>query len=122
MSEIQPTLEVAASTRILRERRRAALKAASGRVVLGRSFLTLRGLAEACAAETGSAVRGELDGIALARLARHCADGIPALGPLVENQPRMAAALAATLRDLRDAGVPPAALPDSSRSHRSLST
>jgi ATP-dependent helicase/nuclease subunit B len=122
VSEIQPTLEVAASTRVLRERRRAALAAASGRVVLGRSFLTLRGLAEACVAETGSAVRGELDGIALARLARHCADGIPALGALVENQPGMAGALAATLRDLRDAGVPAAALPDSSSSLRSLYT
>ncbi len=120
MSEIQRTLEVAASTRVLHERRREVLETAGGRAVLGRHFLTLRGLAEACAAETGTAVRGELGGLALARLTRQCAEGVAVLGPLVAQQPGSAAALATSLRDLRDAGVPPEALPASLQPLRTL--
>jgi len=88
--------------------------------MLGRHFLTLRGLAEACAAETGTPVRAELGAPELARLTRQCAEGIAMLGPLVAEQPGAAAALAATLRDLRDAGVPPAALPPSLHPLRTL--
>ena len=120
MSEIQRTLEVAASTRVLHQRRREALEATGARALLGRHFLTLRGLAEACAAETGVAIRGELGGLALARIVRQCAPGIAVLGPLVARQPGTALALAATLRDLRDAGVPPNALPDAVGSLRTL--
>ena len=120
MSEIERTLDVAASTRVLHERRREALDAARGGAILGRHFLTLRGLAEACAAETGTPVRGELGAPELTRLTRQCADGIAILGPLVAEQPGSAAALAATLRDLRDAGVPPAALPSSLHPLRTL--
>ena len=122
MSEIQRTLEVAASARILQYRRRRALEDSCERVVLGRHFVTLRGLAEACVAETGIALRGELAGPALARVVRHCARRISALAALVDTQPGAIRALAGTLRDLRDAGVSPDALPASLRPLRELYT
>src|SRR5262245_13020916 len=105
-------LEIAASTRVLRERSVAALERASHGVVLGLELLNLRALAERCAAETGVAVRAVLGGEALARAVEICARRSERLRPLVDGRPGLAHALAGTLRDLRDAGVPPGALPE----------
>jgi hypothetical protein len=104
-------LEIAASTRVLRERRRRALESAPDEVVLGLELVNLRALAERCAAETGVPVRATLGGDALARAVEVCARRSSRFGPLVGERPGLAHALAGTLRDLRDAGVPPAALP-----------
>ena len=104
-------LEVCASARVLEERRLRALRDASGGAVLGRSFLTLRGLAEACAAETEVTISGWLDDAALTRVAQRCADASPHLAAVIQQRPSLARALAQTLRDLRDAGVSPEALP-----------
>jgi RecB family exonuclease len=112
LSKIQPTLQIASSTQVLLERRRQALAASASGVVLGRHFLTLRGVAEACAHESGAPVRGELDAVALARIVRHGARNIPALGTAIAGRPGTALALAGTLRDLRDAGVPAFEVPD----------
>ncbi len=103
---------MAASTRVLGERRASVLSAADD-VVLGTTFITLRGLAEHCAAETGAPLRRALDGAAFTRLVHHCAAESSGFGPLFAERPGLAGALAATLRDLRDAGVSPDALPSS---------
>ncbi len=107
-----PVLYVAASTRVLEARRRALLSDSSTGIVLGHHFVTFRGLAERCIAETDTEVRGILEGPALSRVVRNCALGPGPLGRLVEAQPRIAGALASTLRDLRDACVEPTELPD----------
>ncbi len=104
-------LEVCVSARVLEERRIRALRGASGGAVLGRSFLTLHGLAEACAAETEVTISGSLDEAALTRVAQRCAAASPRLAALIRQRPSLARALAQTLRDLRDAGVSPDALP-----------
>lgn len=107
------TLDIAASAQVLRQRRLDALQGSADDVVLGRTGVTLRGLAERCAAETDTAPSGWLSDAALERLALGCADDADAsLGKLIRRQPGLAGALAATLRDLRDAGVPPETLPD----------
>src|SRR5687767_3532236 len=93
-------LEIAASTRVLRERRAQALARAPGGVVLGLELLNLRALAERCAAETGVALRGILGGEALARAVEVCARRVPRFAELVRERPRLAHALAGTLRDL----------------------
>ncbi len=110
MSAIESRLEITSSARVLRERQRVALAEAPSRAVLGRHFLTLRGLAEACAGETGEVLRGELDDAARARIVRHAAEGLPPFGLLLGERPGTTHALAETLRDLRDAGIAPAAL------------
>jgi ATP-dependent helicase/nuclease subunit B len=107
---VERVLEIAASTRVLRERRLRALDAAPAGAVLGREFVTFRGLAERCAAETDTPVRALLDAPGLTELAALCARGKGALGERLRERPGLASALAATLRDLRDAGVPPSAL------------
>ena len=63
-----------------------------------------------------------LDGAALARLVRSARRAQRALRALVGERPGLAAALAGTLRDLRDAGVPPGALPDEVADLRALYT
>lgn len=103
-------LQIAASTRVLRELRWRALERSDG-VVLGLELVNLRALAERCAAETDVAVRGVLGSDALARAVEVCARQSPRFGPLVAERPGLAHALSGTLRDLRDAGVPPDALP-----------
>ena len=105
-------LEVCASARVLEERRVHALREGSGGAVLGRSFLTLRGLAEACAAETEVTISGWLDEAALTRVVQRCVSASPRLAGLINQRPSLAKALAQTLRDLRDAGVSPGALPE----------
>jgi RecB family exonuclease len=110
LSGIERVLEVAASTRVLRERRLAALDAAPAGAVLGRELVTLRGLAERCAAETDTPVRALLDAQTSTELVALCARGKGALGAQLAERPGLAGPLAETLRDLRDAGVPPAAL------------
>ena len=105
-------LEIAASTRVLRERRWHALARAREGVVLGLELLNLRALAERCASETGVAVRAQLGAEGAARAVSVCARRLPRLGPLLAERPALGHALAGTLRDLRDAGVPPDALPD----------
>jgi ATP-dependent helicase/nuclease subunit B len=112
MRDIAGVLEVATSTQALRARRRNVFERAENGVLLGHHFLTLNGLAEQCAAETGTPVRGELRGIAWVRLVRHCAGSVQRFRELVRAQPRIATALASTLRDLRDAGVSPSDLPN----------
>ncbi|MFQ5514570.1 MAG: PD-(D/E)XK nuclease family protein [Myxococcota bacterium] len=103
-------LEIAASTAWLRARRRELLVDSPRGAVLGRLLLTFRGLAEACAAESGAPLRGELGEGALIRLVQHCSRGLGTLGAEIESRPGLARSLAATLRDLRDAGVGPGAL------------
>lgn len=122
MSGIERVLEISASTRVLRERRGTALDAARGGALLGREFLHLRALAERCAAETGAPFRDSLGATALARLVAVCAQASPRFAPLVAERPGLAAALAGTLRDLRDAGVAPSALPDAVADLRALYT
>ena len=122
MSGIERVLEIAASTRVLRERRLRALAEAPGAALLGREFLNLRGLAERCAAETGVVVRRRLDGGAISRLVAVCAQRSARFGPLVVERPGFAPALAGTLRDLRDAGVAPDALPNEVADLRALYT
>ena len=112
MSAIERVLEIAASTRVLRERRLRALEAAPGGALLGRELLNLRGLAERCAAETGVPVSVSLGATALARLVAVCCERSSYFKSLVAERPGLAAALAGTLRDLRDAGVPPERLPN----------
>jgi hypothetical protein len=107
---------------VLRERRLRALEAAAGDALLGREFLHLRALAERCAAETGVAFRISLGATALARLAAVCAQRSSHFGPLVAERPGFAAALAGTLRDLRDAGVAPGSLPNEVADLRALYT
>jgi len=102
---------------VLRERRLRALDESPERALLGRDFVTFRGFAERCAAETGIAVRALLDGPGFTELASLCARGNGELGERLAERPGLALALAATLRDLRDAGVAPSDLP---RSHRDL--
>jgi len=115
---VERVLEIAASTRVLRERRlRALADSGPAGAVLGREFVTFRGLAERCAAETDVPVRALLDGPGLTALVALCARGKGALGERLRERPGLASALAATLRDLRDAGVPPSELP---RSHGDL--
>ncbi|MBM4336689.1 MAG: hypothetical protein FJ108_12365 [Deltaproteobacteria bacterium] len=122
MSGIERVLEISASTRVLRERRGTALDAARGGALLGREFLHLRALAERCAAETGAPFRDSLGATALARLVAVCAQASPRFGPIVAERPGLAAALAGTLRDLRDAGIAPGALPDAVADLRALYT
>ncbi len=122
MSGVERVLEIAASTRVLRERRLRALEDAPGHALLGREFLHLRALAERCAAETGEAFRVSLGATALERLVAVCAQRSAYFGPLVSDRPGFAGALAATLRDLRDAGVPPERLPNDVSALRSLYT
>lgn len=110
MGGIERVVEIAASTRVLRERRLVALANAPGHALLGREFVTLRGLAERCAAETGVPVRALLDGAGQTALVAACARGKGELGRQLAERPGFAVALAETLRDLRDAGVPPGAL------------
>ena len=100
---------------MLLERRLHALRGAPQGAVLGREFVTFRGLAERCAAETDVPVRAFLGGAETTALAALCARGD--LAAQVRERPGLASALAATLRDLRDAGVTPDALP---RSHSDL--
>jgi len=119
---VRRVLEIAASTRVLRERRFRALEATPGGALLGREFANLRGLAERCAAETGVAVHALLDGGALARLVSVCAASHPRFRELVAGRPGTAAALAGTLRDLRDSGLAPRALPDEAAELRALYT
>ncbi|HTO09537.1 MAG TPA: PD-(D/E)XK nuclease family protein [Myxococcota bacterium] len=107
---MERVLEVAASTRVLRERRARALAAAPAGALLGREIVTFRGLAERCAAETDTPVRALLGEAASAELAAACARGRGELGERLADRPALSRALAATLRDLRDAGVPPSAL------------
>ncbi|HKC52363.1 MAG TPA: PD-(D/E)XK nuclease family protein, partial [Myxococcota bacterium] len=124
MGGVERVLEIAASTRVLRERRLCALDSAPEGAVLGREFVTFRGLAERCAAETDTPVRALLDAPGLTALVALCARGKGALGERLRERPGLAAALAATLRDLRDAGVPPDALaaanPDLARTYTDL--
>ena len=121
LTEIRRVLEVAASTRVLHARRARALEHAGDEALLGASFVTLRGLAEHCAAETDVPVRRSLDAAALARLVRHCASAAsPDYAALFAERPGLARALAATLEDLRDAGVGPEALPDRVRDVRAV--
>ncbi len=122
MSGVERVLEIAASSRVLRERRLRALDDARGAALLGREFLNLRGLAERCAAETGTPVRHRLGGIAFTRLIAVCAQRSDRFGPLITERPGFAPALASTLRDLRDAGVAPASLPDEVADLRALYT
>ena len=119
---LAPTLEVTTSAGVLAERQRVALQGASGGILIGRHFLTLRGLAEACAAETDSPLRAVLAGPALSRLVRRCAVDLSRLGPLLRRQPSVADALVGTFRDLRDAGVGPDSIPSSLRELRELYT
>ena len=111
MSGVERVLEIAASTRVLRERRLRALAEARAGALLGREFVTFRGLAERCAAETELPVRALLGEAASAELAFACAQGRGELGARLAERPALAGALAATLRDLRDAGVAPGELP-----------
>ena len=113
MSGVERVLEIAASTRVLRERRLRALDDSPAGALLGREFVTFRGLAERCAAETDTPVRALLDAAEMTELVALCARGKGALGERLRDRPRLATALAATLRDLRDAGVPPNELPAS---------
>ncbi|MEE9280199.1 MAG: PD-(D/E)XK nuclease family protein [Myxococcota bacterium] len=117
-NSIPRLLEISASARVLRERRLRALASAANGAVLGRTFVTLRGLAEHCAAETDVAISGWLDDAAVARVVQGCAGASHPLGRLIDERPGLARALASTLRDLRDAGVPPEALPDGARELR----
>lgn len=116
MGSIRRVLEIAASTQVLRERQRAAVRATASRTSLGRTILTLRGLAERCAEEACEhgepPLRGWLDGAAVTRVVHHAATRSARLGALLAERPGLAGALGATVRDLRDAGIPPAALPD----------
>jgi RecB family exonuclease len=114
---VERVLEIAASTRVLRERRLHALGDSPCGAVLGREFVTFRGLAERCAAETGTRVRALLDSAGLTALVALCARGKGELGERLRERPGLATSLAATLRDLRDAGVPPRELP---RSHEDV--
>jgi RecB family exonuclease len=124
LTERAPTiprvLEIAASARVLRERRALALAAQPQRALLGRTFLTFRGLAEQCAWETGAEISGWLGDGDMARLVESSACASPRFATLVGRRPGLAAALAATLRDLRDAGVAPDALPDGARELRQV--
>lgn len=122
MSEVERVLEIAASTRVLRERRLRALDAAPAGALLGAEFLNLRALAERCAAETGVAFRVSLGPTALARLVAVCAQRSDHFGPLVGERPRLTVALAGTLLDLRDAGVAPERLPNGVAPLRALYT
>ncbi|MEE8556393.1 MAG: PD-(D/E)XK nuclease family protein [Myxococcota bacterium] len=117
---LAPTLEVTTSAGVLAERQRVALQGASRGILIGRYFLTLRGLAEACAAETDSPVRALLTGPTLSRLVRRCAVELSLLGPLLRRQPSVADALVGTFRDLRDAGIDPDSIPSSLRELREL--
>jgi hypothetical protein len=122
VSGVERVLEIAASTRVLRERRLRALDDARGRALLGAEFLNLRALAERCAAETGVAYRVSLGTTELERLVAVCCERSSRFGPLVAERPGLAAALAGTLRDLRDAAVPPEQLPNEVAALRSLYT
>ncbi len=122
MSGVDRVLEIAASTRVLRERRLRALDAAPAGALLGREFLHLRALAERCAAETDVAFRAALGPTALARIVAVCAQRSDHFGPLVAERPGLAAALAGTLLDLRDAGVAPERLPNGVAPLRALYT
>lgn len=117
MGGFDRVLEICASTRVLRERRLRALDESPERALLGRDFVTFRGFAERCAAETGVPVRALLAGAAFTELVALCARGRGELGERLADRPGLAPALAATLRDLRDAGVTPEDLP---RSYRDL--
>jgi len=63
---IERVLEIAASTRVLHERRLAAIEASPSGALLGREIVTFRGFAERCVAETGVAVRAVLDAASFA--------------------------------------------------------
>jgi RecB family exonuclease len=103
-------LDVAASARVLRARRALTLAASPERLVFGRHFVTFRALAERCAGEAGAPLRAVIDDAAVERLVALSAAGIDRFARAIERQPRMAGALVATLRDLRDAGIPPGAV------------
>lgn len=124
MGSIRRVLEIAASTQVLRERQRAAVRATASRTSLGRTILTLRGLAERCADETCEhgepPLRGGLDGAAVTRVVHHAAARSARLGALLAERPGLAGALGSTVRDLRDAGIPPAALPDAAADVRDV--
>ncbi|MEX2205112.1 MAG: PD-(D/E)XK nuclease family protein [Myxococcota bacterium] len=122
MSGVERVLEIASSTRVLRERRLRALDGAPGRALLGAEFLNLRAMAERCAAETGVRYQVSLGATELERLVAVCCERSSRFGPLVAERPGLAAALAGTLRDLRDAGVPPERLPSDVSALRSLYT
>ena len=122
MSGVERVLEIAASTRVLRERRLRALEIAPDHALLGREFLHLRALAERCAAETGVPFRVSLGAPALARLVAVCCARSPHFAPLVAERLGFATALAGTLRDLRDAGVEPERLSDEATPLRALYT
>ncbi len=120
LSGIGRVLEISASTRVLRERREAALRAASAHVVLGRHFLTLRGVAQHCAAETGVAFRASIDENAFVHLVAQSVKGDGRIARQVRARPGLAGPLTATLRDLYDAGVAPKDLPDRVAELRSI--
>ena len=117
---IPRVLEIVGTARVLRERRALALAAQPQRALLGRTFLTFQGLAEQCAWETGAEIAGWLGDGDTARLAESSACASPHFAALIGRRPGLAAALAATLRDLRDAGVAPDALPDGARELRQV--
>ena len=117
---IPRVLEIVGTARVLRERRALALAAQPQRALLGRTFLTFQGLAEQCAWETGAEIAGWLGDGDTARLAESSACASPHYAALIGRRPGLAAALAATLRDLRDAGVAPDALPDGARELRQV--
>ncbi len=117
---IQRVLEIASSTRVLRERRLAALRASPDGVLLGRHFLNLRGVAEHCAAETGVGISNLLDQNGFERIVRHCASASRSLGRLLDSRPGLAGALSASLRDLYDAGVGPEQLTSEQREIRQV--
>ncbi|HXZ84059.1 MAG TPA: hypothetical protein VEI82_01100, partial [Myxococcota bacterium] len=115
MSGIDRVLEIAASTRVLHERRLAALAESPQGALLGRELVTFRGFAERCAAETDVWVRALLDAAGFSELVAWCARGKGALGERLAERPGLAGALAATVRDLRDARVPASELPRAQR-------
>ena len=80
----------------------------------------MNALAEQCAAETDGDVQGELRGFAWVRLVERVASGVDRFHLLVDSQPRIAASLASTIRDLRDAGVAPSDLPNGVSDLRAL--
>jgi len=112
---IERVLEIAASTRVLHERRLAAIEASPSGALLGREIVTFRGFAERCVAETGVAVRAVLDASSFAELVAWCARAKGVLGARLAERPGLAPALAATVRDLRDAGLPWRELPRAQR-------
>ncbi len=100
---------IAASALVRRERQRAAL--AQTAALLGRDFYSFEQLANACAGETALPIRHVLADYAWQELVRQSALQVPGFEALIRERPRIAGILAANLRDLRDAGVEPNALP-----------